>query len=273
VPETERSGQRERTVHIAPREPMAQAVELKRQTCIERAWDLAARLRPFRNGSGKRRGENRRRHGATEASAADHARILYGSALSRVIKAAHASNHVILSRQLGWMRANVAPKIAQIAAGVGGPRLAQIGNSRVGDAHCGGASVQDPTLILIAEDDADNREGYAEYLTFLGYRVAQVANGEDAIALTADLRPDVLLLDLALPGVDGWEVARRVRGDSATGRTLIIALSACVFPGDVVRATEAGCDVFLDKPCYPQTVANEIKRLLASRDALQAEQS
>jgi CheY-like chemotaxis protein len=127
------------------------------------------------------------------------------------------------------------------------------------------AWLEDPTLILIAEDDVDNREGYAEYLSFLGYRVAQVANGEDAVIWTQQLRPDVLLLDLALPGIDGWEVARRVKGAEATRETLIIALSACVFPGDIVRAKDAGCEVFLDKPCYPQTVADEIRRLLKGR--------
>ena len=125
--------------------------------------------------------------------------------------------------------------------------------------------MDDAPLILIAEDDVDNREGYAEYLSFLGYRVAQAANGEDALVWARQLRPDVLLLDLALPGVDGWEVARQLKTDSSTRSMLVIALSACVFPDDVLRATDAGCDLFLDKPCYPQTVAAEIERLLAAR--------
>jgi CheY-like chemotaxis protein len=122
-------------------------------------------------------------------------------------------------------------------------------------------------LILIAEDDADNREGYAEFLTYLGYEVAQAANGHDAIESARQLHPDVLLLDLALPVVDGWEVARVVKSDHALRETVIIALSACVFPGDVLRATAAGCDLFLDKPCYPQRVADEIQRMLDGRRA------
>lgn len=121
------------------------------------------------------------------------------------------------------------------------------------------------TVILIAEDDQDNREGYAEYLSFLGYRVEQAPDGDCAWALTQEVRPDVLLLDLALPGTDGWEVARLVRSDPRTRDTLIIALSACVFPGDVQRAETAGCDLFLDKPCYPEAVAAAIERMLASR--------
>lgn len=124
--------------------------------------------------------------------------------------------------------------------------------------------MNDP-LILIAEDDADNREGYAEYLAFLGYRVAQASDGDEALASALQLRPDVLLLDLAMPGIDGWEVARQVRADPRTRSMLVIALSACVFPTDIRRATDAGCDLFLDKPCYPETVAHEIRRLLEGR--------
>ena len=125
--------------------------------------------------------------------------------------------------------------------------------------------MSNPTVVLIAEDHDDNREGYAEYLSFLGYRVEQAADGDQAWALAQEVRPDVLLLDLALPGTDGWEVARRVRSDPRTRGMLIIALSACVFPDDVQRAKTAGCELFLDKPCYPEDVASAIERMLASR--------
>jgi len=128
----------------------------------------------------------------------------------------------------------------------------------------------DSPLILIAEDDTDNREGYAEFLAYLGYSVAEASNGQDAIDITRQRHPDVLLLDLALPVMDGWEVARLVKSDPQLRSTLIIALSACVFPGDVARATEAGCDLFLEKPCYPQRVADEIRRLLDGRPIIAA---
>jgi CheY-like chemotaxis protein len=124
-----------------------------------------------------------------------------------------------------------------------------------------------PRLILIAEDDVDNREGYAEYLEFLGYRVEQAANGEEALDAARRVHPDVLLLDLALPLLDGWEVARRLKSDPAMDGLLVIALSACVFPDDVERATASGCDLFLDKPCYPQVVADAIERLIEDRRA------
>lgn len=120
-------------------------------------------------------------------------------------------------------------------------------------------------LILIAEDDLDNREGYAEYLAFLGYRVAQAGNGQEALEAARRLHPDVILLDLALPIMDGWDVARQVKADPATRDILVIALSACVFPDDIERATASGCDLFLDKPIYPQAVAEAIERLLSER--------
>jgi CheY-like chemotaxis protein len=122
--------------------------------------------------------------------------------------------------------------------------------------------VERPRLVLIAEDDADNRQGYAEYLSYLGYRVALATTGPEALSRTRELRPDLLLLDLALPDMDGWEVARHVRADPATEHTRIIAWSACVFPDDVARATAAGCDLFLDKPCLPTRVAEAIEGLL-----------
>jgi CheY-like chemotaxis protein len=127
--------------------------------------------------------------------------------------------------------------------------------------------VSRPQLVLIAEDDLDNREGYAEYLAFLGYRVEQAADGEQALAAARRLHPDVILLDLALPILDGWDVARALKADPATRDVLLVALSACVFPDDIQRATASGCDLFLDKPCYPQTVAEAIERLLRERDA------
>ena len=138
-----------------------------------------------------------------------------------------------------------------------GATVAQLG-ARAG-------AVATPHLILIAEDDADNREGYAEYLSFLGYEVAQAVDGEQALEAARRLHPDVILLDLALPLRDGWEVARLVRADPALRHILVIALSACVFPDDIERATASGCNLFLDKPCYPQAVAEAIERLLEER--------
>jgi two-component system cell cycle response regulator DivK len=115
-------------------------------------------------------------------------------------------------------------------------------------------------LILVVDDLADNRELYAEYLEFVGYRVAMAADGYEALAKAFALRPDAVLMDLSLPGVDGWEVTRRLKQDESTKEIFVIGLS-----GHTHYAPDAkisGCDTFMAKPCLPETVAEEIRRAL-----------
>jgi CheY-like chemotaxis protein len=115
-------------------------------------------------------------------------------------------------------------------------------------------------LVLVVDDVADNRELYAEYLSFAGYRVAMANDGHEALAKALELHPDAVLLDMSLPGVDGWEVTRRLRQQEATSQILIIGLS-----GHAPYANEArrsGCDAFMAKPCLPETVADEIRSAL-----------
>jgi two-component system cell cycle response regulator DivK len=117
-----------------------------------------------------------------------------------------------------------------------------------------------PPLILVVDDVADNRELYAEYLEFAGYRVAMANDGHEALAKAFELHPDAVLMDLSLPGIDGWEVTRRLRQQDATKDITIIGLS-----GHTMYATEAklsGCDAFMSKPALPETVADEIRRAL-----------
>jgi CheY-like chemotaxis protein len=117
-------------------------------------------------------------------------------------------------------------------------------------------------LVLIVDDDRDNREGYAEYLGGLGYRVSEAESGLAAVQSALRDAPSVILMDLELPGVDGWEITRRLKSEPTTREIPIIAVSAHVFPSDITRALEAGCARFLKKPCDPQTVVDEIRALL-----------
>ena len=119
-------------------------------------------------------------------------------------------------------------------------------------------------LVLIVDDAQDNREGYAQYLEYCGFRTAEASTGDDALRQAFELRPDAIVLDMRLPGISGQDVTRKLRGEGFSA-TPIIALSACVFERDVAEAREAGCDAFLAKPCVPETVVAEIKRLLAER--------
>jgi two-component system cell cycle response regulator DivK len=119
-----------------------------------------------------------------------------------------------------------------------------------------------PPLVLIVDDAPDNREAYAEYLRFRGFRTLEAATGAEAMEQAREHRPDVILLDLRLPDIDGLDVSRYVRATELLQHSKIIAVSAAVFPADVADALESGCDVFLQKPCLPDTLVAEIERLL-----------
>ena len=119
-------------------------------------------------------------------------------------------------------------------------------------------------LVLIVDDAGDNREAYAEYLQHKGFRVAEASTGTHGLEQAYRCNPDVIILDMRLPDLAGYDVSRQLR---ATGfeKTVILALSACVTTEDISTALEAGCDAFLAKPCLPETVVSEIWRLINLR--------
>jgi two-component system, cell cycle response regulator DivK len=117
-------------------------------------------------------------------------------------------------------------------------------------------------LVLLVDDFEDAREMYADFLGFSGFRTDQASDGHEAIAKAFSLRPDVILMDLSLPGIDGWEVTRRLKRDPRTRTIPVIALTAHALNGDERRARGAGCDSFVSKPCLPQTLVSEILRIL-----------
>jgi two-component system, cell cycle response regulator DivK len=116
--------------------------------------------------------------------------------------------------------------------------------------------------ILIADDSAESREMYAAYLAFRGFRVVQAADGEQALRKALSSSPDVLVLDIAMPGIDGMEVCRRLRADPRTHKTPVIALTGHAFKAWEHAARAAGCDSYLAKPCLPEELLGEIRKLL-----------
>ena len=120
------------------------------------------------------------------------------------------------------------------------------------------AVVGAPPLILLVEDFEDAREMYRDYLEFSGFRVETARDGREAIDKARLLRPDLILMDLSLPGVDGWEATRILKQDPATARIHVIALSAHALAAEGQRAREAGCDGFIAKPCLPTDLVAEI---------------
>ena len=120
----------------------------------------------------------------------------------------------------------------------------------------------DAPLILVVDDYQDAREMYAEYLQYSGFRVAEAKNGNEAVAQARSLRPDLILMDLSLPGMDGWEATRVLKADDATKHIPIVALTGHALAGASEGARKAGCDSFVTKPCLPDDLVVEVKRML-----------
>lgn len=117
-------------------------------------------------------------------------------------------------------------------------------------------------LVLVVDDYQDAREMYAEYLSFSGFRVAEASNGLEAIEKAFELRPDVILMDLSLPGIDGWAATRRLKTDERTKSIPVVALTGHALAGASDGARQAGCDAFVTKPCLPDELVLEVKRVL-----------
>jgi CheY-like chemotaxis protein len=122
-------------------------------------------------------------------------------------------------------------------------------------------------LCLIVEDHEDTREGYAEYFAVSGFTPMMAATADDVFTSTAAHVPDVIVLDLQLPGTDGWELARRLRTDPRLREVPIVAVSGRVLPAERARAKEVGCDVFLGKPCDPARIVMEAQKLIQKKRA------
>lgn len=117
-------------------------------------------------------------------------------------------------------------------------------------------------LILVVDDYQDAREMYAEYLQFSGFRVAEARNGNEAVAQAMALKPDLILMDLSLPGMDGWEATRLLKADETTQHIPIVALTGHALAGASEGARRAGCDSFVTKPCLPDDLVVEVRRML-----------
>jgi CheY-like chemotaxis protein len=121
---------------------------------------------------------------------------------------------------------------------------------------------RDRPLILIVEDQMELRQLYAQQLVISGFDVIEAQDGAEAISHTTAREPDVVLMDLSLPVVDGWEATRRLKSDQRTAHIPVVALTAHDGAGELQRATRAGCDWFVPKPCPPDALIAEVRRVL-----------
>jgi len=120
-------------------------------------------------------------------------------------------------------------------------------------------------LILVVEDYADTQELYCELLEQAGFRVAGAATGSEAVDKALELVPDVILMDLSLPEMDGFEATRRIRRDPRLQRAAIVALTGHSTADVSKSVKQAGCDSLLVKPCAPAELLAEIQRLLTAQ--------
>jgi two-component system, cell cycle response regulator DivK len=126
-------------------------------------------------------------------------------------------------------------------------------------------------LVLIADDAEDVLTANGAILEEAGYRVATARNGEEAIAQALALRPDVILMDLAMPVLDGWEATKRIRADLRTCHIPIIAFTCYGLRRYLDRSFEAGCTAFIEKSCRePRAIVDEVRRAISEHTPLGA---
>jgi CheY-like chemotaxis protein len=121
--------------------------------------------------------------------------------------------------------------------------------------------------LLLVEDNEDNRIIYSTVLRHLGYQVIEAQDGLQAVDLARSAQPDLILMDISIPRMDGWEATRILRRDPATRAIPIIALTAHALSDDRERAAEVGFTAYLAKPIEPRAVVAEVRRWIGDGTA------
>ncbi len=117
-------------------------------------------------------------------------------------------------------------------------------------------------VVLIVDDYPDTCDMYAAYLDLAGFRSLKANDGYQALRVAAESQPNVILMDLGLPGIDGYEVTRRLKNDPATAHIPVIALTAHASPHQFDELVASGFDDLILKPCLPDTLAEEVNRFI-----------
>jgi two-component system cell cycle response regulator DivK len=116
--------------------------------------------------------------------------------------------------------------------------------------------------ILVVDDQEDNRRILRDLLTAAGFDVIEAADGEGAVAQAVADTPDLILMDIQLPGIDGYEATRRIKSSAALRSTPLIAVTSYALSGDEGRALEAGCDDYVTKPFSPRALLGKVREYL-----------
>ncbi len=126
----------------------------------------------------------------------------------------------------------------------------------------------EPRTVLVADDDEDILQLVSFRLERAGYTVVTAADGQQALAAARQHQPDLAVLDVMMPGLNGYEVTRQLRADLATAGIPVILLTARVQEADVSRGFEAGADDYLRKPFSPQELRSRVQAILARRSSV-----
>lgn len=116
--------------------------------------------------------------------------------------------------------------------------------------------------VLLVEDNEDNLVVYRTILEHVGYKVIEARDGEEGVLQARQHHPDLILMDISIPKIDGWEATQRLKADARTREIPIIALTAHALEEDRQKAVQAGCDGYLAKPVEPRRVVQEVERFV-----------
>jgi two-component system cell cycle response regulator DivK len=116
--------------------------------------------------------------------------------------------------------------------------------------------------VLVVEDTEDNRQIIRDLLTSAGYEMIEAVNGEEGVAMAAEHRPDLILMDIQLPVLDGYEATRRIKTNPALRHIPIIAVTSYALSGDEEKTREAGCDAYVAKPFSPRLLLAKLRGFL-----------
>lgn len=116
--------------------------------------------------------------------------------------------------------------------------------------------------VLLVDDDVHNQRIFDRVLRHSGFHVRMAATGDEALREARAHLPDLILMDLSIPVIDGWECSRQLKADPKTQHIIILALTAHAMRGDQERAIAAGCDCYLAKPISPKRLVEEVKQRL-----------
>jgi two-component system cell cycle response regulator DivK len=119
--------------------------------------------------------------------------------------------------------------------------------------------------ILVIEDQEDNRQIVRDLVTASGYELIEATTGEEGLEAAARERPDLILMDIQLPGIDGYEVTRRIKADPNLRQIPIIAVTSYALSGDDKKAFAAGCDGYVTKPYSPRLLLAKIREYLPAK--------